>query len=399
MSNPLISIVIPTHNRARYAVPTLQCVLSIPANIEVVVSDTSTHDHISEHFVNDPAWSRVRLVRPTTPLSVVDNFNEGLRQASGDYLLFLGDDDFVTPEIVELLVWAKRNQVDAIQLKFPAHYYWPDFIHRRRGNHHAGTLHFGRFSGLVTRHNAKAALKEAAKNLGGGVFDMPRAYAGIISKKLAERIIDKHDSLFGGVSPDIYSAALIADSATHCVCIDYPIVIPGSSGASTAGQSANGKHVSALRDNPHIGAFKNLVWDELVPEFYSVPTVWSYSLMRALAQVDTKAPPNYGRLYIRCLFYHRAYWAITLKSISAATRKVGSNRLIWMIVTSSGAEIKWIVGKLLSIVRVKIGLTADKTINNIQNSAAACEKITEILKESGKSLQLPQHLIPLSLSE
>ena len=392
MSRPLLSIIIPTHNRAHYAVPTIRCVLSIAANIEVIVSDTSEKDRISEHFVNDSDWSRVHLLRPAAPLSVVDNFNEGLRKATGDYLLFLGDDDFVTQEVTELLLWAKRNQVDAIQFRFPAHYYWPDFKHRRRGDHYSGTLHIGKFSGSVIRHNAKSALSKAATNLGGGVFDMPRAYAGIVSRNLAEKIVTKHGALFGGVSPDIYSAALIADSATHSICVDYPIVVPGSSGASTAGQSANGKHVGGLRDNPHIGAFKNLIWDELVPEFYSVPTVWGYSLLRALERVETFAPPNYGRLYVRCLFYHRAYLRVTMKSVSAAVRKIGFYRITWMMITGCSAEIKWIVGKIINIIRAKYGLISERVIPHIPETTTACRKITEFLKESGQSLQLPQYL-------
>src|SRR3546814_1908638 len=81
---------------------------------------------------------------------------------------------------------------------------------------------------------------------------MPRAYCGLISLTLIKRILADHDALFGGVSPDIYSAALISAHSVNALDIDFPAVIPGASGASTAGQSAAGRHVGALRDNDHI---------------------------------------------------------------------------------------------------------------------------------------------------
>ena len=284
---PLLSIVVPTHERARYAIPTITSLLELTGDeTEIVVADTSAVDAITPALAGIPGGSRVTVVRPGQGLSVVDNFSAGLREARGDYLLFLGDDDLVSPVIVDLLRWAAANDVDALKLSFPALYYWPDFLHKRRHDFYAGSLHIQAFSGRVSHHDARAALRDAAIDLGGGVGEMPRAYAGIVSRQLVERIIRKHGTLFGGVSPDIYSAALIATEAKRCVYVDYPVVIPGSSGASTAGQSAQGRHVGKLRDNAHIAAFKSLAWNPIVPEFYSVPTVWGYTLLEALKRVE-----------------------------------------------------------------------------------------------------------------
>src|SRR3546814_18230876 len=91
---------------------------------------------------------------------------------------------------------------------------------------------------------------------------MPRAYCGLISLTLIKRILADHDALFGGVSPDIYSAALISAHSVNALDIDFPAVIPGASGASKAGQSAAGRHVGVLRDNDHIRPFRNLIWQD-----------------------------------------------------------------------------------------------------------------------------------------
>ncbi len=190
---PLLSIVVPTHERAHYAIPTITSLLELTGDeTEIVVADTSTTDTISRALSSVPGWSRVTMVRPGPGLSVVDNFNAGLRAARGDYLLFLGDDDFVAPVIIELVRWACANEVDALKLSFPALYYWPDFLHKRRHDFYAGSLHIQAFSGHVVRHDALAALGDATADLGGGVGEMPRAYAGIVSRRLVERITDKY---------------------------------------------------------------------------------------------------------------------------------------------------------------------------------------------------------------
>lgn len=388
---PLLSIIIPTHNRAHYAVPTIRSVLSISPDIEVIVSDTSEEDRISENFINDPDWPRVRLIRPAAPLSVVDNFNEGLRQACGDYLLFLGDDDFVSPTVIDLVGWAQRHTIDAIQLSFPALYYWPDFIHKRRGHFYSGTLQLQHFTGSVILHDAMRALEMAMEDFGGGVGAMPRAYAGIVSRVLCENIVAKHGALFGGVSPDIYSAALIASEAKRCVHVDFPIVVPGSSGASTAGQSARGKHIGKLRDNPHIGAFKDLVWADLIPEFYSVPTVWSFSLLRAMERLGIQQSANYGRLYARCIFYHRGFITDTLASMRKWRAHIGTFKAAVQLGRGIAAETRWVAGKILRMLFGRlVPSPGQHVIRELIDSQSACHAIGAWLVSTSARLELDE---------
>ncbi len=344
---PLVSVIIPTHNRAKYAIPTIKSILALSTEVEVVVCDTSVIDDISEVLSDCDTGDRVRLVRPSKPMSVVDNFNEALRAASGEYLLFIGDDDFVSSNVVDVAKWAKQECVDAIKFTFPVLYYWPDFEHRTQGDSIAGTLRISPFNGAIEKHDARYALRAALENFGGGVMDMPRAYAGMVSAGLVRSVQGKYGDFFGGVSPDIYSAALISLEVRNCVKMDFPVVIPGASGASTAGQSAKGKHVGGLRDNPHIGAFKELVWDERIPEFYSVPTVWSYSLLKAAERAGVPDHEiSFSRLYVKCMVYHPDYRSLVLSSFKQYAK---SMPLVWLakkMLFSSLHELAWVLGKL-----------------------------------------------------
>jgi glycosyltransferase involved in cell wall biosynthesis len=344
---PLVSVIIPTHNRARYAIPTIHAILAISSEIEIVVSDTSDVDQISFEFKNHPEVNRIKFLRPSSSFNVVENFNYALNEATGDYLAFIGDDDFISSRIMDVAKWALVHDIDAIKFTFPALFYWNDFVSSTRWKALANTISISSFTGKVKRHDAKQALTYALDNFGGGVYDMPRAYAGMLSRKLAEKICSKYGALFGGVSPDIYSAALISVNAEDCVLIDFPVIVPGASGASTSGQSANGKHVGGLRDNAHIGAFKNLVWDDRIPEFYGVETVWSYSLLKAAEKVPSLlSAVNFPKLYVKCLIFHSQYSSYIKAAVRVRAKEVGWSQLFIDIMLAATSELFRISSKV-----------------------------------------------------
>ena len=149
--------------------------------------------------------------------------------------------------------------------------------------------------------NGKKELKKACQNFGGGPQQMPRAYLGLISKKLIDRTLAKYSKLFGGVSPDIFSACLLSHEVVNYCIIDYPFIIPGSTAESTSGKSAEGSHKGSLRENDHIKPFKNLIWDISIPEIYSVSSVWGFSMLEACKKLPTDYTLNFPRLYIKSI--------------------------------------------------------------------------------------------------
>ncbi|MDF2496162.1 glycosyltransferase family A protein [Sphingomonas sp.] len=378
---PILSLVIPTHERFRYAQGTVEAILAMGQDIELVVSDTS-----ATNPWNAISHPQLKVVRPTTGISVVDNFNIALSHATGDYVCFIGDDDLIAPDIVAIARRAQQDGVEAVRFSFPIVFYWPDYLHRSNPEAYSGTVWVSDYSGRVRTLDAHAALREAAGKLGHGVFDMPRAYCGLVARSLIERIVAQHGALFGGVSPDIYSAALIATHARKTLDIDFPAVILGASGASTAGQSAAGRHVGGLRDNAHIRPFRDLAWHPLVPEFYSVPTVWGYSLVRALEQITLSPPvePQWGRLYAQCLLYHRSYWRFTLAAMRNFVRERSVVALAATLITGSVAEIGWALGRVRRRVSVRLSVTKDERIAGVEGSASAATIVTRTIAAGPK---------------
>jgi hypothetical protein len=374
MRTPLVSVVVPTHERAHYAVSTIRSLLELSDEIEVVVSDSSENDAISPAFSGVQASARLKILRPTKKLSVVDNFNFALRSAVGRYVCFIGDDDFVSSELVTIAKWAERRCVDAIKLTFPALYFWPDFRHRTAGGEFAGTLRISPFTSRIMPHDARQAARDALDNLGAGPLEMPRIYAGLISSHLIKKITEKHGELFGGVSPDVYSALLISMEAEQCVKIDFPVVIPGASGASTAGLSAQGRHVGGLRDNPHISAFENLEWDPRIPEFYSVQTVWGFSILKAAEKLGLPLSTiGFGRLYFKCMVFQKGYLAEIWRAILSCVRRESDGVSALQIISGAVREFFWLVGEVIRRLRLRLRAQTEVSIQKglIDSQAAS----------------------------
>ncbi|NID11900.1 glycosyltransferase family 2 protein [Fibrivirga algicola] len=104
-SSPLVSIVIPVYNqKLSYFKDAVESALSQTyTNIEVVVSDNhSTNELIG--YLASLTDERLKVRKPDQFLPMVQNFQFGADQATGNYLTFLCSDDYLCPDFVELMV-------------------------------------------------------------------------------------------------------------------------------------------------------------------------------------------------------------------------------------------------------------------------------------------------------
>lgn len=101
-SHPLITIGIPTHNRAATYFPlTLESALrQTYPDIEVIISDNASCDRTYDIILatRDP---RIRYFRHARNIGPYDNWSYCLEQARGDYFLLLHDDDLIDCDFVE----------------------------------------------------------------------------------------------------------------------------------------------------------------------------------------------------------------------------------------------------------------------------------------------------------
>ena len=103
MSNPLVSICVPTYNRAGLLRQSLQtiCVQDY-APLEILISDNSSEDE-TEAVCRDfeRADPRIRYVRQSRNIGMHANHNFCIEESRGDFLCFFHDDDLYQPQIIK----------------------------------------------------------------------------------------------------------------------------------------------------------------------------------------------------------------------------------------------------------------------------------------------------------
>jgi len=275
---PMLSIVIPTKNRQKYAIPCINSILSINDNrLELVVHDNSETNVLETYLKNNFIDKRLVYRYNPKPMSTVHNFNESMKYVNGEYVCFIGDDDGINPSLIDVALWAKKNNIDAVRSDLLIFYLWPN-------NSRTGQLSISPFTGKATLVNIEKELKCFLKD--GGVDYMrhkiPKVYHGIVRKECFDKIKDKLGYYFGGLTPDIFSAISISLVANKVFSVDYPLTIAGSSAASEETHRTEQARNTPLKDAPHLRNRGPYNWSDRVPAVYSGESVWAESAIKAL---------------------------------------------------------------------------------------------------------------------
>jgi len=113
MSRPLVTIGIPTYNRADvFLKESLESVLNQTyQNIEIIVSDNNSSDN-TEEVVNSYGDKRIKYFKQKENLGPFKNMNYCLDKANGVYFQMLHDDDKIDPEFIEKCMKAADYKTD-----------------------------------------------------------------------------------------------------------------------------------------------------------------------------------------------------------------------------------------------------------------------------------------------
>lgn len=130
MTRPALSICVPSRNRQPTFLQTIRDLLTNPRpDIEFVFADNSDDPAIASDFVSGLRDSRVRyLPSADRALPMQDNWERTMQAATGDWVTFIGDDDYVDPDVIDTIldIARQRPEVDAVgwsRLGFQ----WPDY--------------------------------------------------------------------------------------------------------------------------------------------------------------------------------------------------------------------------------------------------------------------------------
>jgi glycosyltransferase involved in cell wall biosynthesis len=107
---PLVTIAIPTFNRAASLRGCIQAALAQSYdNIEVLVSDNASSDDTGK-ALGEFSDKRLRVLKQKENIGLLPNWNACLAAAGGEYVIFVSDDDRISPRLVERCVGVIGSQ-------------------------------------------------------------------------------------------------------------------------------------------------------------------------------------------------------------------------------------------------------------------------------------------------
>lgn len=223
---PLLSVVIPTRERAQTLAFTLATALDQESrDYEVVVSDNASADHTAD-VVEGMQDGRVRYFHTGQRLSMCGNYEFALEQAAGDYVVYIGDDDAVIPGALDRLLKHLRAAPEPLIHMWPLHIYdWPVDGRPARVAYLA-----------PTRDPSKLDLKAKARfvaSVGGWRYgDLPSPYHSAIPTRILDSIRSRTGKVFHSTQPDVFTGMAIPAFADHAINLGQTVTLNGRSAKS-----------------------------------------------------------------------------------------------------------------------------------------------------------------------
>lgn len=116
-SNPLVTVGIPTFNRPESLRRVLNCICQQTyPNLEIIVSDNASPGSETRRVVDDcmAQDGRIRYFCQSTNLGANANFQFVLDAASGEFFLWMSDDDWRSQSYIEILLRELQATSDAV---------------------------------------------------------------------------------------------------------------------------------------------------------------------------------------------------------------------------------------------------------------------------------------------
>lgn len=293
---PRFSIVIPTYNRSGL----LRFALASAAgqqhdSFEVIVSDDNSTDD-TPAVVEEFAAPNVRRIVTPGRMTMAEHFEWASQQTTGEYVMFLCDDDVVarnTLAEVDRAISETGAQVVALNSGV---YVFPEWDEGDEQNKLSYTL----YSPDLVRCESQSVLR--------GLFDLapnfltPRGNNSFCHRDVMEAVRRKNKKFFLHPAPDMSSCSAVLGVVPFYTLITKPLhvwgVSPESLGAIQAAKGGEARERSK-------DAFGKKDFFELSPfDVYCPANIWAESMLQVKRISPDEYPElNYLRLYLECRDY------------------------------------------------------------------------------------------------
>ena len=233
MSRPRFSVVVPTRNAEKTLGLTLRtCLEQEFEDYEILVSDNSATS-ATEELIASLDSPRIRRVRPERTLSMQENWEFAVEQATGEFILVLGSDDGL---MLHCLKEADRllRMLDTKLLRWDSVCYnWPDVPAQDvlSPNTLLIPLKQTDFYHPIRWRDSRQAMLEAA-NSRISYAELPTVYSSAVHRSLLDSLRQRTGRVFHSDCPDVYSGFALAHLVQRYCTLDAPLSINGLSAVS-----------------------------------------------------------------------------------------------------------------------------------------------------------------------
>ena len=291
--NPLLSVIIPTRERAETLPYALRTALDQSSqNFEVIVSDNFSQDNTASVVRSFPD-PRIRLIKPGRSLSMSDHWDFALLQAAGNYVMFLGDDDGIVPGALDRLETSILTTHSVV-------YCWPKPVYVWPMDGQPARVAFLPPATRASEVNLEDLARLVA-SMGGWKFGrIPCMYHSAVAKLVPESIRQRTGRVFHATQPDIFMSMAIPVFAKTASDLGYYVSVAGQSEKSNSGIAGRpDRHKHFDRFIQEYGDYK--IHPTLFPE---VPIGLNLTADTILVAME-KFPDFYGGIK----FNYDAMWA------------------------------------------------------------------------------------------
>jgi hypothetical protein len=275
MPQPLLSIMIPTKNRYETLLPVLEVFIkNIQGdNYEIVVQDNSDNNQPFIDWFQKFHDEKIKYFYESAKLDIIQNTTKALEHCNGEYLIFIGDDDFVSPYIVNITEFIKRENIECL-IYPPGRYWWDSVIFTKERGYLKKKIYWEPLNintELIKVDSSKEM--DCVLNRGGvHYYKLPRFYHGLVRRKVLDEIKEKTGIYLPGICPDMGFAMSLALVINEYHFMNYPVSVFGASRNSGAGWGSNNTHYGKIEEVFFLPADTIERWDPLLPEIWSAYT-------------------------------------------------------------------------------------------------------------------------------
>ncbi|MDR1898324.1 MAG: glycosyltransferase family 2 protein [Prevotellaceae bacterium] len=301
---PLLSIIIPTKNRYETLIPVVNAFIDNiqGAEYEIIIQDNSNNNREAMEWLEQQKDSRIKYFYESQTISITENTNRAFENSYGEYIIFIGDDDFVSPYVLDIVNMMKEKDIENITY-YPGYYWWEsiEFVLENYYHRKKALWMSQKIDTVLQKKDAKKKLDEVLRNGSDYYYDLPRVYHGLTKRSVLEKIKTKTGVYLIGSCPDMAFSVSVALVLDYYYYMNFPVSIFGGSKNSAAGLEAKKILYAKLEDVSILPPTIVETWNKNIPCYWTAGSITVQSAYEVLQSFDSNKRINFIPYYAAIL--------------------------------------------------------------------------------------------------